>query len=105
VSAKKKHRSRPAGEPSGLSRVGLADLTPSLALTDLEPLDELASVIGGTFVVVVEVPGGRIRRRCFLTAAAAEKAAARALVAGLSAKVYLAELKPLWLLRAAEVTE
>lgn len=77
----------------------------SVPSADFDVLDELAAVVGGTFVVVVETTGGRYRRRCFLTAAAAEKACCRALVAGHNAKVYLAELKPLWLLKGAEVTE
>jgi hypothetical protein len=77
----------------------------SVPPSDFDALDELAAVVGGTFVLVVELAGGRHRRRCFLTAAAAEKAAHRALLAGHNAQVYLAELKPLWLLKGSEVTE
>lgn len=61
-----------------------------------DPRDELAKVIDGAFVVVVKVTGGRYRRRAFLTAAAAEKAAAKAMDAGHDATVYLAELRPVW---------
>jgi hypothetical protein len=48
------------------------------------------------FVLVVRVTGGHYRRRCFLTAAAAERAARNAQAAGHNAEVFLAELKPLW---------
>lgn len=68
----------------------------------VEPLDELASVVNGTFVLVVEVADGQYRRRCFLSARAAERAARNATEAGHDAKVYLAELRPLWQLVAGE---
>jgi hypothetical protein len=71
---------------------------PSLAPAD--PLDELAQHVDGSFVLVVKVTGSRYRRRCFLSAAAAERAAHNALEAGHNAEVYLAELKPLWRLKA-----
>jgi hypothetical protein len=58
-------------------------------------LDDLAKEIDGSFVVVVKLTGGKGRRRCFLTAAAAERAARNAQAAGHNATVYLAELKPL----------
>lgn len=67
---------------------------PSLAPVD--PRDAVAQHVGGTFVLVVETAAGRYRRRCFLTAASAERAATRAREAGHSSKVYLAELRPLW---------
>jgi hypothetical protein len=62
-------------------------------LTAVDPLDEIAHHVAGTFVVVVKVAGGKYRRRCFLSAASAEQAAHRALEAGHNATVYLAELK------------
>jgi hypothetical protein len=62
----------------------------------LAGLDALAAHVDGAFVVVVKVTGDRYRRRCFLTAAAAENAARRALDRGENATVYLAELKPLY---------
>jgi hypothetical protein len=65
-------------------------------LIPADPLDALARHIDGTFVLVVKVTGGKYRRRCFLTAAAAERAARRALDAGHTTYIYLAELKPLW---------
>lgn len=101
-----KHRGRPARTAS--EKNGAAThphLKPIVPPDGCEALDEIASVVGGTFVLVVELSGGRYRRRCFLTAAAAEKASSRALAAGHNAKVYLAELRPLWLLKGAEVTE
>jgi hypothetical protein len=61
-----------------------------------DSLDDLAQYVNGAFVVVVETTGGRYRRRCFLSAASAERSAANALTNGFNAKVYLAELKPLW---------
>jgi peptidoglycan/xylan/chitin deacetylase (PgdA/CDA1 family) len=77
-----------------------ANLAP---LTD--PLDEVARHIDGSFVLVVKVTGGRYRRRCFLTAASAERAARRAQDAGYNATVYLAELKPLWKLAGGAATQ
>jgi hypothetical protein len=65
----------------------------------LQPLDDIARHVDGAFVVVVETTGDRYRRRCFLSAKAAEDAARRATVRGENATVYLAELKPLWKLR------
>lgn len=61
-------------------------------------LDALASALNGAFVVVVEVSGEPVqyRRRPYLSAAAAERAARRALARGQNARVYLAELKPLY---------
>jgi hypothetical protein len=40
----------------------------------VDPLDEIAHHVDGTFVLVVKVTGGKYRRRCFLSAASAEKA-------------------------------
>jgi hypothetical protein len=71
-------------------------------LTPLGGLDAVAAHVDGTFVVVVEVTDGKYRRRCFLTAASAERAAARATDRGENATVYLAELKPLWKIRGGE---
>lgn len=62
----------------------------------LADLDSLAAHVDGTFVVVVKVNTGRYRRRCYLTAKAAENAASKATERGETATVYLAELKPLW---------
>ena len=72
----------------------------AVGLIHVDPLDEIAQHVDGTFVVVVKVSGGKYRRRCFLSAASAEKAARNALEAGHNATVYLAELKPLWKLSA-----
>lgn len=69
---------------------------PSLIPLSSDPLDEIAKHVDGCFVVVVRVSGGTYRRRCFLTAASAERAARNALDAGHDAQVYLAQLKPLW---------
>jgi len=74
--------------------VGRADQ--SLVQIEDDPRDELAKVLDGAFVVVVKATGGRYRRRCFLTAAPAEKAALKATQAGHNAEVFLAQLKPLF---------
>jgi hypothetical protein len=71
-------------------------------LVHVDPLDEIAQHVDGTFVLVVKVTGGKYRRRCFLSAASAEKAARNALEAGHNATVYLAELKPLWRLAGGD---
>ena len=76
------------------------DSKPSGLLPVSNPLDEIAHHVDGTFVLVAKVTGGKYRRRCFLSAASAEKAARNALEAGHNATVYLAELKPLWKLNA-----
>ncbi len=75
----------------------------SESLLIVDPLDEIARHVGGTFVIVVESTGGRYRRRCYLTANAAERAARRATGRGENATVYLAELKPLWKVRGGDV--
>jgi hypothetical protein len=82
-------RRRPSQETPSL-RIA----SPSLAPTD--PLDEIAAHVDGSFVLVVKVTGGKYRRRCFLTAASAQRAARNAQAAGHNATIYLAELKPLW---------
>lgn len=69
----------------------------------LTVLDDIARHVDGAFVVVVELTAGQYRRRCFLTARAAEAAARRATDRGETATVYLAELKPLWKVRGGEV--
>jgi hypothetical protein len=71
-------------------------------LVHVDPLDEIAHHVDGTFVLVVKVTGGKYRRRCFLSAASAEKAARNALEAGHDATVFLAELKPLWRLKSVD---
>ena len=69
----------------------------------LTALDDLAVHVDGAFVVVVALTEGRWRRRCYLTAASAERAARKALDRGETATVYLAELKPLWKLAGGEL--
>jgi hypothetical protein len=66
-------------------------------------LDQIAQHVDGCFVVVVRVTGGKYRRRCFITVAAAERAARNALDAGHNAEVYLAQLKPPWRLAGGTV--
>lgn len=68
----------------------------SLGPDVLGDLDALAAHVDGAFVVVVRVNGPRYRRRCYLTAKAAENAARRAVERGENATVYMAELKPLY---------
>jgi hypothetical protein len=70
------------------------------SLIHIDPRDELAHHVDGTFVLVVKVTGGKYRRRCFLSAASAERAARNALEAGHNAEVFLAELRPLWRLKS-----
>ena len=72
------------------------------SLDSLTALDDIARHVDGTFVVVVKVTGGKYRRRCFLTAASAQRAADRPVERGESATVYLAELKPLWKLTGSD---
>jgi hypothetical protein len=71
-------------------------------LTD-HPLDQIARHVDGTFVLVVRTTDDRYRRRCFLSAGSAERAARNAQAAGHNAEVYLAELKPLWRLTGGTV--
>lgn len=70
--------------------------------TSLTALDDIARHVDGAFVVVVKVTGDKYRRRCFLTAASAQRAADRAVGRGESATVYMAQLKPLWKLQAGD---
>lgn len=71
------------------------------SLTDL---DALAVEVDGAFVIIVETPAGRYRRRVYLTAKAAEKAANRAGGRGLNCRVYLAKLLPVHTVVASTVT-
>jgi hypothetical protein len=70
-----------------------AGISASPSLIHVDPLDEIAHHVDGTFVVVVRVTGGKYRRRCFLSAASAERAARNALEAG---------HKPLWKLAGGD---
>jgi hypothetical protein len=65
----------------------------------LSDLDDIAAHVDGALVVVVELTGGRYRRRCYLSAKAAEDAARRANEKGENATVYLATLKPIFKVR------
>ena len=84
------------GRPRQGSPIQLAD--PSL-IPVADALDEIAAHVDGTLVVVVHVTGDKYRRRCFLSAKAAERAARNAQTAGHNTRVYLAQLKPLWRLK------
>jgi hypothetical protein len=75
----------------------------SLLLPIDDPLDDIAAHIDGTFVLVVRTTNNRYRRRCFLSAASAQRAARNAQTLGHDAEVYLAELKPLWKLAGGQV--
>jgi hypothetical protein len=81
---------------------GFAVNSKPAGLVHVDPLDEIAHHVDGTFILVVKVTGGKYRRRWFLSAASAEKAARNALEAGHNATVYLAELKPLWKLAGGD---
>ncbi len=85
-------RSTPQGAPESPAKA----TTSSLPLTEVDALDALAHALDGTFVVVVEHPGAKYRRRAFLTVASAERSAANARAKGHAVTVFLAELKPLW---------
>ncbi len=78
------------------SEISATKSEPSLPLDPIDALDELAHSVDGTFVVVVEHPGAKYRRRAYLTVASAERSAANARAKGHTVTVYLAELKPLW---------
>jgi hypothetical protein len=87
-------RGRPRGRAANSQRTSSEGAEDTAILT--RDLDELARVLDGAFVVVVKTTGGRYRRRCFLSVAAAERAAARAVEAGHNATIVLAELRPLY---------
>lgn len=88
-------RGRPGEEAA--SNVVPTDLhSVSLTRDVLGELDALAAHVDGAFVVVVKVNGARYRRRCYLTAKAAESASQKAVARGEDVVVYMAELKPLW---------
>lgn len=53
------------------------------------------AVIDGVFVAVVETGSGHYRRRVYLTLSAAQSAVSRARSAGIAARVILAELRSL----------
>lgn len=84
------HESRPAGAAPEAG--GPESIVPTTA----EQWDEYARHIDGTFVLVVKQTHDRHRRRCFLTAKAAEAACRRAQARGENAVVVLAELKPVY---------
>lgn len=87
---------RPAGNGANPEDQADGRSTASLPLTEVDALDALAKAVDGTFVVVVEHPGAKYRRRAYLTVASAERSAANARAKGHTVTVYLAELKPLW---------
>jgi len=90
------------GRPSPDDQAAAKPLDNSSLIPLTDPLDAIAQHVDGTFVLVVKVTGAKYRRRCFLSAASAEKAARNALEAGHDAQMYLAELKPLWKLAGGE---
>ncbi len=77
-----------------------APILPPGGLLPVDPIDAIAAHINGCFALVVHTKGGRYRRRCFLSAASAEKAARNAVEAGHDARVYLCQLTPVWRLTA-----
>jgi hypothetical protein len=100
-------RGRLLGEQAASNTTGPAkdlavDSKPA-KLTPVGTLDDIAQHVDGAFVLVVKVNGGRYRRRCFMSAASAERAARNAIEAGHNATVFLAQLKPLWKLAGREV--
>ena len=81
---------------------GFAVNSRAAGLVHVDSRDEIAHHVDGTFVLVVKITGGKYRRRCFLSAASAEKVARNALEAGHNAVIFLAELKPLWRLAGGD---
>lgn len=66
----------------------------TLSIPDKAELDAILEHIAGALVLVVEVAEDRYRRRVYLSAAAAERAAHRAVDQGHEASVYVAQLRP-----------
>lgn len=104
-----KRAGRP-GEERPRNVVSLDSHSVPLGADILGELDALAAHVDGAFVVVVKVNGARYRRRCYLTAKAAESAAHKAVARGEDVVVYMAELKPLWRIKggsgmADEITD
>ena len=87
---------RPAGELGG-SHGDLSEL-PQHSLP-LQTADPLAQALNEVFVVVVELPNDKLRRRVFLSLHSAQRAAERARAADREARLWLAQLAPV-----AEVT-
>lgn len=87
-------RNRPSYPAEAAPNKINADNVDSLSLPDQAGLDAMLDHISGVLVVVVEVAEGRFRRRCYLSAAAAERAARRAVDQGQEASVYVAQLRP-----------
>lgn len=65
-----------------------------VSIPDPGGLDAMLDHIAGALVVVVEVAEDRHRRRVYLSAAAAERAARRAVDQGREASVFVAQLRP-----------
>lgn len=84
------------GGPGSASGAPLAKINAASEITYMvADLDDLAAHVDGAFVVLVRVAEDRYRRRCYLTARAAEDAARKAQDRGHNATVYLVELRPL----------
>ena len=94
----------PAGG-RGSSEDHLAGGPANSVLTNTTDWDEIARHIDGAFVLVVKQTNDRHRRRCFLTAKAAEAACRRAQARGENAVVVLAELKPVYRVIGGEVRD
>ncbi len=90
------------GDPASVSTAIKNKPIVPLGTDILRELDALAAHVDGAFVVVVKVNGARYRRRCYLTAKAAENAARKATERGENVVVYMAELKPLYRLLGGE---
>lgn len=58
------------------------------------PSGDALTAVRGSLVVVVETPGGKYRRRCFLSLSSAQAAVERAQAKGYAATVVLARLEP-----------
>lgn len=82
--------SRPAGNQAAEVFSGRTDTSISAATHRTGA----AALVTGVHVVVVETTGGKHRRRVYLTLNSAQLAADRAVMAGHSAHIVLAQLMP-----------
>jgi hypothetical protein len=91
------YESRPAGAAPESS----TKTTETSIVLTAPQADEYARRVDGAYCVVVRSPNGRLHRRVFLTVASAQRAVESATARGLSSRIVLAELKPLFDVTAA----
>lgn len=76
-------------------RNGHPEQTQTLTLS-VPAADEWLAHIDGLIVVRLEMPGGKYRRRTFLSVSAAQRAIRNAQERGLNGRAYLCEARPLF---------